>query len=114
MTKSDLYAAYVAIAQQLSTKPKAASSFSSKQAIIDATEQLRAKLPKAQPKFSKRQPNAGKRPSVSGRCQELILAGRALDEVWSTVKAEFQLDDAKKHYPAWNRAMLIRTGRLAA
>lgn len=71
-----------------------------------------ATKPKA-PRAKSSEPRA-KRPSVSGRCQELILSGQDNASVWATVKAEFGLDESKKHYPGWNRAMLVRTGKLKA
>lgn len=50
---------------------------------------------------------------VSVVCRELIVAGKTNDEVWAAVKAEFKLDDGKKHYPAWYRGALRRQGKLS-
>lgn len=63
-----------------------------------ATKQLMDKVAKAP------------RRTVTGRARELIFAGKTNEQIWVVLQAEFQLDDSKKHYPAWNRAFLIRTG----
>ncbi len=50
--------------------------------------------------------------SVSGVCQQLILAGKTNAEVWAVIKDQFKLGDDKKYYPSWNRSFLKRTGKL--
>lgn len=51
--------------------------------------------------------------SVSGRCRELILEGYTNKEVWAAIKEEFELDENKKYYPAWNRGKLKREGLIS-
>lgn len=53
-----------------------------------------------------------KKDSVSKVARELISVGRTNEEVWGALKARFNLDDKKKHYPAWYRAEMIRSGQL--
>lgn len=110
MTKNEIYSSYLSLASQLNAKPKALSSFSSKGAIESAIAVFEAEIAAKRPAAKVK---ATKRPSISARCVELIMAKKTNDEVWATVKVEFGLDDSKKHYPGWNRAMLKRTGRLA-
>jgi hypothetical protein len=38
------------------------------------------------------------------------MAGKTNEEVWNVIKAQFNLDDKKKGYPAWYRANLKRKG----
>lgn len=59
------------------------------------------------------EPKAERKPGgVSGRFQELIMDGKMTDdEIFATVKAEFNLDDSKRGYVSWNRAHLRKTGK---
>lgn len=51
------------------------------------------------------------RRSVSGRIKELIMEGRYTDDkIFAIVKKEFELDDNKRSYIAWNRSDLRRKG----
>lgn len=55
-------------------------------------------------------PKAERKASVSGTCQRLILDGKSNADIWAVLKEQFNLDDSKKYYPAWNRAMMTRKG----
>jgi len=46
--------------------------------------------------------------TVSGFTRALILNGADNNEVWKQLKAEFNLDDSKRHYPAWYRSEMKR------
>jgi len=51
------------------------------------------------------------RVSVSGRIRELILEGKLSDDkIFAKVQSEFNLDDKKRSYIAWNRSDLVRKG----
>jgi hypothetical protein len=50
--------------------------------------------------------------TVSSLSRELILAGKTNKEVWAIIKSKFKLDDNKKHYPAWYRSEMKRSGKL--
>lgn len=50
--------------------------------------------------------------TVSTVSRELILAGKTNKEVWVIIKAKFKLEDNKKHYPAWYRSEMKRSGKL--
>lgn len=50
--------------------------------------------------------------TVSSLSRELILAGKTNKEVWTIIKAKFKLEDNKKHYPAWYRSEMKRSGKL--
>lgn len=71
----------------------------------------KASVVKGADKEAKKSTKVGKE-SVSSVCQQLILAGKTNDEVWTVVKAQFKLGDDKKYYPSWNRSFLKRTGKL--
>lgn len=77
-------------------------------AIRKAAEEAKAKPAKTKSKTVKA--DTGKRESVSAACQRLIREGKSNNEVWLIIKAEFNLDDKKKYYPAWNRSMMARKG----
>ena len=53
-----------------------------------------------------------KRTGISATARELILAGKTNQEVWAELKAQFNLDDSKKHYPTWYRCEMKRKGQL--
>lgn len=50
---------------------------------------------------------------VSAAIVKMILAGKSNEEIWNSVKVEFNLDDSKKYYPAWNRSNLRRLGKIS-
>ena len=52
----------------------------------------------------------GKSLTVSSLSRELIYAGKTNKEIWNIIKAEFELDDKKKSYPAWYRSQMKREG----
>lgn len=54
----------------------------------------------------------GEKRTVSSVCRSLISMGKTNAEVWELVKAEFKLDDSKKHYPSWYRSEMTRSGKL--
>src|SRR5574337_404406 len=53
-----------------------------------------------------------KRVSCASVAREMILSGKTNAEVWPVIKAQFNLDDSKKHYPAWYRCELRRAGKV--
>jgi hypothetical protein len=53
-----------------------------------------------------------KKLGISATARELILSGKTNQEVWETLKQQFNLDDSKKHYPTWYRCEMKRTGLL--
>jgi len=55
-------------------------------------------------------PKTERKASVSGTCQRMILDGASNADIWAVIKVQFNLDDAKKYYPTWNRAMMVRKG----
>ena len=72
-----------------------------------------AKTAKAAPKGTKTvAKTATSGSTVSSRARELILAGKKNADVFATLKAEFNLDDSKKHYPSWYRSEMRRSGAL--
>lgn len=72
-----------------------------------------AKPAKAAPKGTKiATKTATSGSTVSSRARELILAGKENADVFATLKAEFNLDDSKKHYPSWYRSEMRRSGAL--
>lgn len=111
-TKAAIHAEYVRLGGK-----KAISSFNTKDKLISALAEVTPPppAPKAE-KVEKAAPAPKavgvRKPSISGRCCELIRKGLDNGAVWATVKKEFNLDDSKKHYPAWNRAMLLRKGEI--
>ena len=50
------------------------------------------------------------RVSVSSTCREMILAGKTNEQIWKVIQKEFNLDDSKKYYPAWNRSDMKKRG----
>ncbi len=62
------------------------------------------------PTKTEKPPKAEKKVSVSQAMRDLIIAGKTNDEVWAKVKEQFNLDDSKKHYPAWYRSDLKKKG----
>lgn len=50
--------------------------------------------------------------NVSNICREMIINGFTNEEVWDTIKDEFNLDDNKKYYPSWYRCELRRRGAI--
>jgi hypothetical protein len=68
----------------------------------------KAEKPKLVPKAEK---PAAKRPSVSSRICELIMAGKLSDDaIFATVQKEFGLDDSKRGYVSWNRSHMRKQG----
>lgn len=53
-----------------------------------------------------------KKMGISATARELILSGKTNQEVWEALKQQFNLDDSKKHYPAWYRCEMARAGLL--
>lgn len=51
-----------------------------------------------------------KRGGVATMARELILAGKTNKEIWDALKQAFDLDDSKRHYPAWYRSEMRRKG----
>jgi hypothetical protein len=74
------------------------------------TEPVTAEPVTAEPVIAEPVKKAGRKPTVSGTCQQLIRQGLSNAEIWIIVKEQFRLDDSKKYYPAWNRAMMVRKG----
>lgn len=70
--------------------------------------QVKAEVKKVQSKIDIK----GEKRTVSSVCRSLIKMGKSNYEVWELVKAEFNLDDSKKHYPSWYRSELTRSGKL--
>lgn len=54
-----------------------------------------------------------KKQGVSQVARDLIRAGKSNQEVWTAIKAQFNLDDSKKHYPTWYRCEMKRKGLVA-
>lgn len=81
---------------------------------IDALPPVKAKAVKAaktaKPARGESANQPGSKPTVAGRCQELVLAGKTNAEIWALVQAEFDLDDSKKSYPGWYRNHMKRKG----
>ena len=78
--------------------------------VLAAAPKVLAAAPKvlaAAPKV----PASEKGRGVSGRCRELILQGLPNSEIWSIIQPEFNLDDSKKYYPAWNRSDMARKSK---
>lgn len=71
----------------------------------EVTAPVKAALAKVKGKADKRQ-------SISATARQLILDGLTNQEVWEVLKATFNLDDTKKHYPTWYRCEMKRTGKL--
>lgn len=77
--------------------------------LVLLDEQLKAALKPT--KIPKHVGIVARKPSVSGRCCELIRAGKTNLEIWEVIKAEFGFADQKKRaYPAWNRSDMRRRG----
>lgn len=57
-------------------------------------------------------PVKAKREGISATARTLILEGKTNQEVWEILKARFNLDDSKRHYPTWYRCEMKRTGLL--
>lgn len=72
-----------------------------------ATKPAKVAKAKAAPK-----PAGEKKPSASAMFQDLIMAGKLTDDqIFETVKAEFNLDDSKKGYVKWYRNHLTKQGK---
>jgi len=72
------------------------------------------KLPKA-PKAVQKKVKEATRPrdqSLSATIRGLILKGLDNAAIWAQVQPAFNLDDKKRHYPAWYRAQMRRDGQL--
>lgn len=52
-----------------------------------------------------------KRVTAASRVRELIKQGKDNKQIWAVIKAEFSLDDSKKHYPAWYRSQALRLAK---
>jgi hypothetical protein len=74
----------------------------------------KAKAPAAKAKAPKAETE--RKPSISGKCQELILAGKTDEQIFAELTSLGLVTDAKKQksYPAWNRAAMKRKGLLSA
>lgn len=42
-----------------------------------------------------------------------IQAGKTNEQVWKLAARKFELDETKRHYPAWYRGQLRRAGTLS-
>lgn len=71
---------------------------------IDETEALAASKPAKKVKAVKAA-SASKR-TVTSVAEAMIRAGKTNAEVWTAIQKEFNLDDAKRGYPAWYRRHL--------
>lgn len=52
--------------------------------------------------------------TISSTARKMILEGKDNTTVLKALKRLYKIDDSKKHYPAWYRAELVRTGQLKA
>lgn len=84
-----------------------------------AKKEDEAKSPKPETKPAKKSTKKtskivieGEKRTVSSVARALIMNKKSNAEVWAALKAEFELDDSKKHYPAWYRSELKRSGKL--
>lgn len=50
--------------------------------------------------------------AVSVYMKKLIKEGLTNKEIWEKAKVEFELDDTKRHYPAWYRSAMKRNGEM--
>lgn len=56
-----------------------------------------------------------KKPSISGRMQELLLAGgKTDDEIFAVVEKELGCTEKQRSYVQWNRKQLIKEGKLSS
>ena len=78
---------------------------------LESLKNPKAAEPKAA-KVTKTTEPKSKRTGISATARELILAGKTNQEVWAELKAQFNLDDSKKHYPTWYRCEMKRKGQL--
>lgn len=78
---------------------------------LESLKNPKAAEPKAA-KVAKTTETKPKRTGISATARELILAGKTNQEVWAELKAQFNLDDSKKHYPTWYRCEMKRKGQL--
>lgn len=73
------------------------------------------KLPKAPKPATQKQVKEAKRPreqNLSTTIRSLILKGLDNAAIWAQVQPAFNLDDKKRHYPAWYRGQMRRAGVL--
>lgn len=73
------------------------------------------KLPRAPRVASTKKTKEATRPkdqSLSTTIRGLILKGLDNAAIWAQVQPTFNLDDKKRHYPAWYRAQMRRAGTL--
>jgi hypothetical protein len=82
-------------------------------ATAKAAAAKNAAKPAKPAKPAKSAAKADRKASVSGTIQSLISAGKTNAEIWDDVKVQFNMDDSKKYYPAWNRSMMVRKGLIA-
>jgi hypothetical protein len=82
-------------------------------AIVATAKAAAAKNAAKPAKPAKSAAKADRKASVSGTIQSLISAGKTNAEIWDDVKVQFNMDDSKKYYPAWNRSMMVRKGLIA-
>lgn len=50
------------------------------------------------------------KPTCASTAREMIRSGMNNKEIWAQIKVLFNLDDNKKHYPAWYRCEMRRAG----
>jgi hypothetical protein len=67
--------------------------------------------PPKTPKVKEPKPPKVRKVTCTSVSEELIMAGKTNAEVWEVIKAQFNLDDGKKGYPAWYRMNLTRKGK---
>jgi hypothetical protein len=51
--------------------------------------------------------------NITNTIKTLILDGKSNKEIWDIVQPQFDMDDTKRHYPAWYRSQMKRKGQLS-
>lgn len=77
-----------------------------KKSLSGPTEKSKAQAKKGGKKTSSRR-------TASSVIRGLIEDGLSNKEIWEKVKGEFNLDEAKRSYPAWYRSEMRRKGLIA-
>lgn len=76
----------------------------------DATKITAA--PKKPAKAKKQPKKDPTKRTVTEAIKSMLLEGLTNLSIWEVVKEEFNLDDSKRHYPAWYRSSMKRNGQL--
>lgn len=79
--------------------------------FLRAKDSKLAKIARSETTPKAEKPAKSPRLTVSGVARELILQGLDNKAVWERLQEQFKLDDGKKHYPAWYRSELRRSGK---